>query len=284
MGLWADDKAMRVGPSSCVEVSLIQKTLNKSLVSFTMRVDRGKTATYEPPTLVPFRNLSFAASRTCLKSIFLLDGLNQLRTEFLVINIVNQSHRGSTKCPNGSWNWLNMIRAYHTASPEALKLSPWQRAHERQMGTSECPDAVTGGMTLSRRECPDARAQPKTTFRLCGVLETTHCCQTSGAAWASTSGVPDLCNPESVASWCPQTPGEHRSMCCGCGEVGSRLAGRVGCMVGLLVTPVRVPKFPSSARRELLICYWLFSMQLNGISVSPLGFKGLIFYLMRGSL
>lgn len=41
------------------------------------------------------------------------------------------------------------------------------------MGTSGCPDAVTGGMMLSRRECPDARAQPKTTFRLCGVLETT---------------------------------------------------------------------------------------------------------------
>lgn len=131
MGLWADDKAMRVGPSSCVEVSLIQKTLNKSLVSFTMRVDRGKTATYEPPTLVPFRNLSFAASRTCLKSIFLLEGLNPLRTEFLVINIVNQSHRGSTKCPNGSWNWLNMIRAYHTASPEALKLCLHDNVHMR---------------------------------------------------------------------------------------------------------------------------------------------------------
>lgn len=112
------------------------------------------------------------------------------------------------------------------------------------MLTSRCLDAVTGGMILSRRECPDARAQPKITFRLCGVLETTHCCQVSGAAWASTSGVPDLCNPESVASWYPQTPGEHRSMCCGCGEVGSHLAGRVGCMVGLLVTLVQVPKFP----------------------------------------
>lgn len=48
MGLWADDKAMTVDLSSCVEVSLIQETLDKSLVSSTMRVDSGKTATYEP--------------------------------------------------------------------------------------------------------------------------------------------------------------------------------------------------------------------------------------------
>lgn len=42
----------------------------------------------------------------------------------------------------------------------------------------------------------------------------------------------------------PQTPGEHRSMCPGCGEVGRRLADRLDCTAGLLVTPVRGPKFP----------------------------------------
>lgn len=139
MGLWAHDKVVRVGPSSCVEASLIQETLDKSLVFFTMRVDRGKKATYEPShwsqASSPFRDLSFAASRTCLKSIFLLDGLNQWRTEFLVINIVNQSHRGSTKCPNESWSWLNMISACHTASPEALKLRLHDNVHMRDRCT-----------------------------------------------------------------------------------------------------------------------------------------------------
>lgn len=50
-----------------------------------------------------------------------------------------------------------------------------------------------------------------------------------------------------------------------------------GCTDGLLVTPVQVPKFPkrSVARRELRIRYWLFSLQLNGISVSPRGLRAL---------
>lgn len=103
--------------------------------------------------------------------------------------------------------WILELTRHDQGLPHCQPRSPetpsaWQRARGRQMGTNGCLDAATGGSMLSGRECPDARAQPKITFHPCGVLETTHWCQTSGAAWASTSEVPDLCNPESVASWC----------------------------------------------------------------------------------
>jgi hypothetical protein len=125
-----------------------------------------------------------------------------------------------------------------------------KRKTDVNKGTGRCYNAVTCGLLLSGQKCSGAKTQSKITYDPCDMLEimdnpptAVKCQQLPGQIplGFQTCAIPKAGPATAPDSWRTQ------DNACGCGEVGSHVAGRVGCSAGLSATPMRVHKFPEKA-------------------------------------